>query len=106
MRTPIDPAVLVSLERKREYVAQQKKTRPHTCHWPGCERQVKPALWGCQQHWFTLPKTLRDRIWRTFDPGQECTLTPSDAYLDAVDAVDQWIRQYKQRIADARARGR
>jgi hypothetical protein len=37
----------------------------HTCHWPDCRKEVPPAMWGCKQHWFALPKPLRDRIWAT-----------------------------------------
>jgi hypothetical protein len=40
---------------KADYVLSQRQTRAHTCHWPGCGKQVKPALWGCMKHWFMLP---------------------------------------------------
>lgn len=63
----------------------------HTCHWPGCTIEVPPAMWGCKRHWFTLPRTLRNRIWATYVPGQEITKTPSDDYLDAALAVQTWI---------------
>ena len=55
----------------------------HLCHWPECEKEVPPAMWGCKAHWFTLPKKIRDRIWATYVPGQEITKTPSAEYLDA-----------------------
>lgn len=48
-------------------------------------------MWGCKRHWFKLPKFLRDWIWATYVPGQEITKTPSDEYLEAADAVQQWI---------------
>jgi hypothetical protein len=64
----------------------------HACHWPGCRREVPPAMWGCKSHWFMLPKYLRDAIWRTYVPGQEITKTPSREYLDAADNVQQWIK--------------
>lgn len=64
----------------------------HTCHWTDCQREVPPAMWGCRQHWFTLPKSLRDRIWATYRPGQEITKTPSAAYIEAAQAVQAWIR--------------
>ena len=76
---------------KADYVRGQRQTRPHTCHWPDCESQVPPAMWGCKKHWFRLPKRLRDEIWRTFRPGQEATMTPSPAYLDATREVRAWI---------------
>lgn len=65
----------------------------HTCHWPGCDKAVPPAMWGCKAHWFRLPKTLRDRIWATYRAGQEITKTPSTAYVEAAQAVQQWIKE-------------
>ena len=65
----------------------------HGCHWPGCQREVPPAMWGCREHWFKLPKPLRDRIWATYVPGQEKTKDPSGAYIDAAHAVQVWIKE-------------
>jgi hypothetical protein len=76
---------------KADYVLRQRQSRPHRCHWPGCEQQVPPAMWGCKRHWFMLPKALRDRIWQTYEPGQEVTLTPSAAYVKAATAAQDWI---------------
>lgn len=76
---------------KADYVLSQPQTRAHRCHWPGCERQVPPAMWGCKTHWFMLPKHLRDKIWRTYRPGQEKTMTPSPAYVEAAQQVQAWI---------------
>lgn len=78
---------------KADYVLAQPQSREHTCHWPGCNKQVPPAMWGCRQHWFRLPKHLRDRIWRTYVPGQEINLTPSRDYLDAAQEVQRWIAE-------------
>jgi len=78
---------------KASYVLQQKQDRKHHCHWPGCDKQVPPAMWGCKAHWFKLPIRLRNWIWRTYWPGQEKDLTPSDEYLKAADAVQKWIRE-------------
>ncbi|MGH8572085.1 MAG: hypothetical protein ACREX8_05860, partial [Gammaproteobacteria bacterium] len=52
-------------------------TSGHTCHWPGCGKPVPPAMWGCREHWFRLPKLLRDEIWATYRPGQEIDKEPS-----------------------------
>jgi len=68
----------------------------HTCHRPGCGREVPPKLWGCKVHWYALPKPLRDRIWSTYVPGQEITKTPSRAYLAAARDVQAWIAQQPQ----------
>jgi hypothetical protein len=64
----------------------------HTCHWPGCQKSVPPAMWGCKTHWFRLPKRLRDLIWATYRPGQEIRKTPSTAYIKAATEVQEWIR--------------
>jgi len=63
----------------------------HTCHWPGCQKPVPPAMWGCKGHWFSLPKHLRDRIWATYRRGQEITKSPSPEYIEAALAVQEWI---------------
>ncbi len=76
---------------KAEYVLSQPQTRAHTCHWPGCERQVPPAMWGCSHHWFKLPKQIRDKIWRTYRPGQEKDMSPSAAYVEAANEAQAWI---------------
>jgi len=62
----------------------------HICHHPGCTTEVPPAQWGCKRHWFRLPKRLRNRIWATYQVGQEITKTPSAAYLAAAKDVQQW----------------
>ena len=80
------------MSEKAAYVKSQKQTRDHTCHWPGCERQVPPAMWGCKEHWFKLPKLLRLAIWAAYEPGQEVNMTPSDEYLEAAKAVQEWIK--------------
>lgn len=63
----------------------------HTCHWTGCAREVPPAMWGCREHWFKLPKVLRDAIWRHYRPGQEVDKRPSDRYLATAALVQNWI---------------
>lgn len=76
---------------KVAYVTRQRQTRAHVCHWPGCTRQVPPAMWGCKEHWFKLPKTLRDAIWKEYRPGQEVNGTPSTRYIATALLVQEWI---------------
>ena len=88
-------------ESKSDYVKKQKQDRDHTCHWPGCGKQVPPAMWGCRQHWFALPKYLRDRIWATYQIGQEKCLDgggprPSKEYLAVAREVQEWIKQQEK----------
>lgn len=67
----------------------------HTCHWPGCGKEVPPAMWGCKGHWFSLPKHLRDEICRTYRSGQELTKTPSAEYIEAAQQVQRWIHEHR-----------
>lgn len=78
---------------KGDYVRSQTQIRDHNCHWPGCTTQVPPAMWGCKPHWFKLPTRLRNRIWTTFQPGQEIEGTPSEEYVRAAQEVQQWIQE-------------
>jgi hypothetical protein len=82
-------------DTKRAHVREAKTAdrggHRHTCHWPGCERIVPPAMWGCNFHWFRLPKFLRDDIWRTYRPGQEISKTPSREYVETARRVQDWI---------------
>lgn len=78
-------------ETKADYVRRQPQTRNHGCHWPECDNQVPPAMWGCKKHWFMLPLRLRNRIWATYKPGQEITMTPSAEYLAVATEVQKWI---------------
>lgn len=53
----------------------------HTCHAPGCTRQVPPAMFACRAHWYALEKRVRDAIWREYRNGQEIDKRPSVRYL-------------------------
>jgi hypothetical protein len=82
----------MSIARKAEYVKSQGQNRDHHCHWPGCTRQVPPAVWGCKTHWFKLPLSLRTRIWNTYRPGQEVDQTPSADYMAVARETQDWIK--------------
>jgi hypothetical protein len=69
-------------------------TPPHHCHWPGCTVPVPPKMWGCRDHWFKLPKHLRDKIWQAYRPGQEVTKTPSPEYVAAAREVREWVIEH------------
>ena len=78
---------------KSAYVLAQPQTRSHTCHWPGCDKQVPPAMWGCRPHWFALPRKLRDKIWDAYRPGQEKDMQVSEDYVTVSDEVQAWIAE-------------
>ena len=81
---------------KVKYVKSQGQTRTHHCHWPGCDKQVPPALWGCREHWYSLPHYLRIKIWASYRIGQEVNLTPSKEYIAAALEVQEWIRNQQR----------
>ena len=100
----------MTMNPKVRHVLSAGQTRKHHCHWPGCEKQVPPAMWGCRTHWYSLPKDLRDKVWRAYQPGQEATMTPSAEYLDVAREVQAWIAQHhppapKERLLFARTEG-
>lgn len=79
------------ISAKVAHIKSARQTRDHICHWPGCGKQCKPAVWGCYSCWMKIPKRLRDEIWRTYDIRQEVRGTPSAAYIAAARAVQDWI---------------
>ena len=82
-----------SISDKVNHVRGATQTRGHTCHWPGCKKQVPPALWGCKTHWYMLPQYLRNKIWKHYQIGQEETLQVSQGYLDVAIEVQEWIEK-------------
>ena len=68
----------------------------HHCHWPGCETECPPKMWGCSKHWFRLPKGLRADVWKTYVPGQEITKTPSEAYMMVALRVQEFCRNHPE----------
>jgi hypothetical protein len=91
---PIEP---MTIPPKAAYVVRQRQTRKHECHWPGCTMQVPPAMWGCRPHWFALPKALRDKVWRSYRPGQEVDGRPSREYVEAAREVQTWIENHSMK---------
>lgn len=53
----------------------------HICHAPGCTRRIPARLFACREHWYALPKKIRDAIWREYRPGQEIDKDPSARYM-------------------------
>lgn len=84
-------ALPVPIADKVAHVRRAPQVRRHHCHWPGCEKQVPPAKWGCKEHWFKLPGDLRRAIWRAYRPGQEIDQRPSAEYVEVARRVQAWI---------------
>jgi hypothetical protein len=75
----------------------------HTCHAMGCDVTVPPRMFMCRRHWFSLPKAMRDAIWRAYVPGQEQRKDPTSEYLRvALDAV-RWLARKEGRLQEVPA---
>ena len=63
----------------------------HHCHATGCTKEVPPEMFMCKKHWFSLPKILRDRVWKYYRPGQcddrEISLEYSMAAQNAIKFI-------------------
>lgn len=84
----------MSTAAKASYVVREARRNrhfDHHCHFPTCDKQVPPAMWGCKRHWMMLPKFLRDKIWNAYRPGQEIAKTPSREYVLVAREVQDWI---------------
>lgn len=71
------------------------------CHATGCDRKISNSMFMCREHWFALPKGLRDEIWHHYRPGQERLKNPSRAYVKAARRAVEWLEE-KQKTAAPR----
>lgn len=60
----------------------------HECPAPGCTRRVPSIMYACRQHWFALPKSIRDEIWRAYRREPL-----SDEHVAAMQAAAEWFRE-------------
>ncbi len=88
---------MATVAQKADYVRYARQSRRHRCHWPGCDKQVPPAMWGCKTHWYMLPRALRNKIWAAYQPGQEESGRPSQRYVEVAREVQAWIAQSHRR---------
>lgn len=36
------------------------------CPAPGCHRSIGLEMFACREHWFSLPKEIRDEVWSSY----------------------------------------
>lgn len=70
----------------------------HTCHWPGCTKEVPPKRLMCRSHWKTLPSAIRSAVWDAYRPGQEIDKDPSREYVAAARAAQEWALDREQKL--------
>ncbi|MCG7403049.1 hypothetical protein [Caballeronia zhejiangensis] len=66
----------------------------HDCPWPGCTRQVSTRNWGCSEHWYMLPATIRSWIGRAYRYGIDHDCHPTRRYVTAHHAALRWIAEH------------
>lgn len=59
-------------------------TETRNCPVDGCTRQHPRSFLMCRQHWYAVPKELRDAVWRTYDHGRGLM---AEEYAEARDAA-------------------
>lgn len=72
----------------------------HTCHAAGCNKRVPEAMFMCKPHWFSLSKSLRDRIWHHYRPGQENDKRITKGYSEAAQHCVKVIASREGRSED------
>jgi len=70
----------------------------HRCHAVGCNTLVQPKFLMCGKHWSLVPNILKDRVWKTYRPGQEKTKDPSGEYLEAHLAAVRAVAEIEGRV--------
>jgi hypothetical protein len=65
-----------------------RNSSPNRCPVPSCHRPIDPSRLMCRDHWYLVPKPLRDRIWATWRSGEGAReRAHRDAVLLAVGAA-------------------
>lgn len=72
----------------------------HTCHAIACDKSVPPEILMCRPHWFSVPWSLRARVWSTYRDGQCDTFDPTSAYCQAAKAAVIAVAEKEGRTVD------
>jgi len=57
--------------------------RTHECAISDCNKTVPRTMLMCKQHWYMVPKELRDQVWHTYRTAGVL----SDEYWEAREAA-------------------
>lgn len=74
----------------------------HHCHATACKIPVPPEMFMCRKHWFSLPKELRNKIWKTYREGQCDDWNPSKEYCLAAKECLEFIAKKEGIQADTK----
>lgn len=67
--------------------------RKHCCAAVDCNTSIALNLLMCRTHWFMVSEMTRDRIWKTYQRGQEIAggPEPSEEYFTAMRQAVQEV---------------
>jgi hypothetical protein len=65
----------------------------HLCHAKGCTKKVPPRMFMCREHWYMLPRHMRDAVWAAYVPGQENRKDPTKKYIEIAHAAIEHIAE-------------
>lgn len=74
----------------------------HTCHATNCNISIPPEMFMCRNHWFKLPKLIRNKIWETYRPGQCDDWNISHEYANAAREAVIFIANKEGLIPDTK----
>lgn len=61
----------------------------HHCPRHGCTVTVPDHMFACRSHWFSLPKPIRDEIWRAYRDQGVGSPELTAAHLSALEHWEQ-----------------
>lgn len=61
----------------------------HKCPANGCTAKVPGSMLFCRKHWFMVPKSLRDAVWREYraQPQSDSHQMACQAAIEAVNEL-------------------
>ena len=72
----------------------------HHCHATDCTVAVSPEMFMCKPHWFSLPRELRNALWRAYRPGQCDDMNPSREYCEVAKQCVRFVASNEKRKPD------
>jgi hypothetical protein len=67
----------------------------HKCPAPGCDADVPSTMFACRPHWRSLPKPIRDEVWRAYQEDGAL----SEAHMAAMEAATAHLEEAAARAA-------
>jgi hypothetical protein len=66
----------------------------HECPVKGCPQRVSPSMLMCRQHWYMVPKPLREAVYAAWQDGAGAGSPAHRAAMKAAtDAVDRKLAE-------------